>query len=650
MASVFLSYDHEDAGRATPIAEALEKAGHSVWWDRQIHGGAEYNKAIESAVEQSDAVVVLWSERSVKSAWVRDEAAEGRDHAKLVPVTLDGTKPPMGFRQYQTIPLAEWRGRKPHTQLGELLHAIDKVVGSVRARKSPIPSGFAQGRWRTIPVALAASGAAVVALLAIGILAWKPFAARASASVAVAAVDSSRASQELARDLLAQLGQLQSAKPDSLQLVGPDVRKRASLVFQVAGAAEGRQTRANLVLLDGSTGGLLWSKAFERPAQEVGDLRQELGYTAAQVLECAVEAHPGGRAALEPEPLKLYLNGCAELAGTNYADISALIPVFRRVIAATPQFEGAWDKLLVAEDEAYAAGYYSGVGSHQAADIKRDIEAARKIFPDLAAAYLAEINLLPLNAFSQKLSLVERAIVSDPDSPLPLSVRSDIRFSIGRVSDALDDSRRAAEIDPISPRTRQDYIVALAEAGRTQAALEELAKAERIWPGSSGLVGTRFAIHLRFGDPRVAWKIIQSGQVGANWIGARNFLQARLNPTAANVSSAIKDARAFYSSDHTNFQHLVQTMSILNREDELLPLLMSVPMEDAGYVTDVTFRPAARDLWRNPKSLEFAKRVGLLQYWQSSGKWPDFCYDTDLPYDCKKEAAKLTARSPPRML
>ena len=43
------------------------------------------------------------------------------------------------------------------------------------------------------------------------------------------------------------------------------------------------------------------------------------------------------------------------------------------------------------------------------------------------------------------------------------------------------------------------------------------------------------------------------------------------------------------------------------------------------------------------QSLAYAQRVGLLQFWQSSGKWPDFCFDPDLPYDCKKEAAKLSA-------
>src|SRR5207248_3226358 len=125
MASVFLSYDHEDAQRAAPIAATLEKAGHSVWWDRHIHGGAEYNSEIEGAVERAAAVVVLWSERSVRSAWVRDEAAEGRDGGKLVPVSIDGTKPPMGFRQYQTIHLASGRGNKHAGTFSELLRAVE---------------------------------------------------------------------------------------------------------------------------------------------------------------------------------------------------------------------------------------------------------------------------------------------------------------------------------------------------------------------------------------------------------------------------------------------------------------------------------------------------------------------------------------------
>ena len=66
MAGVFLSYDHRDNKRARPIASALEKAGHSVWWDLHVRGGAQFTKVIEEALKQADVVVVLWSTNSIE--------------------------------------------------------------------------------------------------------------------------------------------------------------------------------------------------------------------------------------------------------------------------------------------------------------------------------------------------------------------------------------------------------------------------------------------------------------------------------------------------------------------------------------------------------------------------------------------------------
>ena len=56
MTSVFLSYDRDDSAKARSIALALEKAGHPVWWDRHIKGGAEYSNETEAALKAADAV------------------------------------------------------------------------------------------------------------------------------------------------------------------------------------------------------------------------------------------------------------------------------------------------------------------------------------------------------------------------------------------------------------------------------------------------------------------------------------------------------------------------------------------------------------------------------------------------------------------
>jgi hypothetical protein len=180
MASVFLSYDHEDSHRAAPLAAAIEAKGHSVWWDRRLHGGAEYNSAIESAVETADAVVVLWSANSVRSAWVRDEAGEGRDRGRLVPVLIEAVKPPMGFRQYQTIDLAGWNGGKRIPGLPDLLHAIEKVAGPAEAvveaaapksAPKPLPSAVSPSQLVSRRTAIGA-GAATLAAVAGGGIWW----------------------------------------------------------------------------------------------------------------------------------------------------------------------------------------------------------------------------------------------------------------------------------------------------------------------------------------------------------------------------------------------------------------------------------------------------------------------------------------------
>src|SRR5688572_26817063 len=128
-ATVFLSYARADRVRAEQMADDLAKAGHTVWWDALIEGGAQFAASIRAALEEADVVMVLWSKHSVDSDWVRDEAALGRDRHRLVPLTLDATQPPLGFRQYQAIDLSHWRGRFDAPEIAAISRAIALATG-----------------------------------------------------------------------------------------------------------------------------------------------------------------------------------------------------------------------------------------------------------------------------------------------------------------------------------------------------------------------------------------------------------------------------------------------------------------------------------------------------------------------------------------
>jgi adenylate cyclase len=138
VARIFLSYSRQDDSVAKALAEALGSAGHQIWWDRQILGGSLFAVQIDRALKDAEAVIVLWSDSSVESAWVQDEAAEGRDSGRLIPVTLGGRKAPLGFRQYQAIDLGEWNGGGQLPRLQELLDAITRTAGPEDSAQSEV--------------------------------------------------------------------------------------------------------------------------------------------------------------------------------------------------------------------------------------------------------------------------------------------------------------------------------------------------------------------------------------------------------------------------------------------------------------------------------------------------------------------------------
>lgn len=102
---LFISYSREDRDQVERLAGALEKAGFRVWWDAALEGGHQFAAEIERQLTAADAVIVVWSEASVRSNWVLDEAMHGRDKGCLIPVRYDDTPPPLGFRQIQSIDL-----------------------------------------------------------------------------------------------------------------------------------------------------------------------------------------------------------------------------------------------------------------------------------------------------------------------------------------------------------------------------------------------------------------------------------------------------------------------------------------------------------------------------------------------------------------
>jgi hypothetical protein len=144
MADIFVSYASEDKGRIELIANALENLGWSVWWDRFIPVGKPWDVVVEEQLETAKCMLVIWSDNSACSHYVRSEASEGFERNMLVPVFIDEIKIPLAFRQIQAANLIDWRGGTKHSGFQQMIEAIKEHLGEPNKGDKPKEESFSE--------------------------------------------------------------------------------------------------------------------------------------------------------------------------------------------------------------------------------------------------------------------------------------------------------------------------------------------------------------------------------------------------------------------------------------------------------------------------------------------------------------------------
>jgi hypothetical protein len=99
-ADVFLSYSSKDGAQIQRLADELEGKHLSVWYDQGLIAGQPYRDVLRQRIETVKAIVVLWTENSISSKWVKAEADLADQHNKLICLRdskLEPTSIPMPF-------------------------------------------------------------------------------------------------------------------------------------------------------------------------------------------------------------------------------------------------------------------------------------------------------------------------------------------------------------------------------------------------------------------------------------------------------------------------------------------------------------------------------------------------------------------------
>ncbi len=344
MLKVFLSYAREDSAKAQNLVKALEADGFAVWWDELISGGHAFAERIDQALADADVVLVLWSTHSVHSHWVLDEAGFGRDRNRMVPVSIDGSQPPLGFRQIQSIDLSHWRGSGSAREYAGLTRSIRSVAGSPETKFALPPI---QSAWPRRQV-LAAAGAVAVAGLGAGAFWLRGGQPAEAASIAVLpfrnlggeAVDS-YFSDGLAEELRATLSRIQQlavaaqTSSDTFRdgkAGARDVAKALGVAFLLDGSVRRSPdlVRISTRIVDGRTGFDKWSQSFDRSSTDSLSIQSAIAafVTDALLAGLAKDQRPSERlgGTRNEKAFDAFLRGAAlyRSAGGKGADLGAL--------------------------------------------------------------------------------------------------------------------------------------------------------------------------------------------------------------------------------------------------------------------------------------------------------------------------------------
>jgi len=635
MGQIFLSYAREDRGAAQTLARVVESAGHDVWWDRHLDSGEEFAGQIEAALDGAEVVLVAWSKNSVKSRWVRDEAAAGGDTGRLVPVSIDGSLPPMGFRQFHTMDLAGWKGSKRDGRTSELLQSIDRRLNGKSEARAPQPKLSSTASVAKPRRALLA--AVTVAVLGAGALLWfdNPFRrATANPTIAIApfTITSSDATM---RDLASQSRDSvahalsQSGVPvklvDAVALNG--AKSPADYILSAELSAKPGKVMATVRMDDAAQHATVWTRQIEEDPKSAAELPDRIGAQVAGSLSWS-----GVMEFLRPGDVdfttKLLQIDIIRDPLENYQNAV-------RFASRAP--ESGWAQLGLAMYTAFALdGLPRDQRAPAIAAARQAADRAKSLIPHFGDVYIPGCVLYPPVPLAQCEDQLRAGLKADPDAAFVNEFLSYQLNSVGREDEAADRAALAYQHDPYMPAKISQMVQMLEVGGDTRQADQIYANGVRWWP-QWGFFHPRITGILERGDFDALRRVEQEPGAGAYGpahrdsatlvaaVNAHSVPQLKRTCAGAGNFYAIMCMLAFAKLGDLDEAYLIADQVFPRQLGRTPAETEQLWINDPGgdplqFITSAAAAPMRRD----PRFLALAERTGLLAYWRT-GRAPDFC-------------------------
>ncbi len=271
----------------------------------------------------------------------------------------------------------------------------------------------------------------------------------------------------------------------------------------------------------------------------------------------------------------------------------------------------------------------------------------------------------PLTYAAQEREL-RRAEELDPNLHVTFNALGELMLSVGRTREGVSLITRSIQLDPMSEVVVGSAAHDFVEAGARDEADDAVRRLDAAWPGNDDAGYARYLIALNFGSPRdVAAIIAKVPRLVSHGVPRAAMLEALATNDPRALRRMVAECFANYGrggdldADRDCLLEMVERGALddafsicstrLPRQSQPLSTWLADGWQihpppqspDPAWL----FTPRMKAFRDDPRFWDVALRVGLVDYWRSTGAWPDDCQHQLLVCQTRATAARTRDRA-----
>jgi TolB-like protein/DNA-binding winged helix-turn-helix (wHTH) protein/tetratricopeptide (TPR) repeat protein len=468
-------------------------------------------------------------------------------------------------------------------------------------------------------------------------------------------------------DVIAGSSSFRFQEPEEQDLARLAEQLNASHVLQGSVQPMGRDLRIRVSLTEIATGRVSWSESLTRPVVEVFDTAD----TIANGVLLALGRHPSRGASNfmpdNPAIVSKYLEARA-LMREDIGRSERIFSLLEEVVDQEPGFAKAWADLAImrlnimfARPGSQTSGQRNRDPEERLFRVRTEAQKALALDSHLPEARLAlavvdyRARLLPLGQAERQF----RQIADDNPYYTDAQIRLGLMLvEMGYLEEALHHFRRAWDLDPLSLTPASFYLQFALEVGETAEAEDLLYRGRFPWFRNSFLY-LYYALIENDNAAAAGWleEAREAGQFSYHGAFSTsspdpekfnrlvNLFHRLIEVASTDTAESNPDlSEAFIrAADDGLILHYYAAIMLAaaGYQDSVFELVERRLKTDDLYFRGALFRRAFQSLREDPRVMAWFDVGTQLDHWLQTQRWPDFCRDPSLPYDCREEARKF---------